>query len=78
MKGWYRAVVDCALPPTWGTLKQITAERVNLYRYMPSPGDNIPVFIELLPVDDSLPMEDEIKWAVTRPQNHHSGGGSQG
>ena len=73
LKGWYWAAVDCALPPAWVTLEQITAERVELYSYVPPPGENIPVSIDPFPVDDSVPMEDEIEWAeITAP------GGPQG
>ena len=39
-------------------------ERVDLYRYVPPPGDNIPVSVEPFLVDDLVPMEDEIEWAV--------------
>ena len=70
MKGWYWAAVDRAPPPAQVTLERITAERVDLYRYVSPPGGNIPVSVEPLPVDDSVPTEDEIEWAVTRLCNH--------
>ena len=38
IKRWYRAAVDCAPSPTWVTLNWITAERVELYSYVPPPG----------------------------------------
>ena len=43
LKGWYWAAVDHALPPVWVTLERITAERVELYSYVPPPGENIPI-----------------------------------
>ena len=43
IKGWYKAVVDCDLPPSQVTLGQITAQRVELYSYIPPPGTNIPI-----------------------------------
>ena len=49
---------------------------MDLYIYVPTPGENILVSVEPFPVDDSVPMEDEIEWAVTRLQNHRSGGPS--
>ena len=52
------------------------AEWVDLYSYVPPPGVNIPIFVETFPVDDSVPMEDEIEGAVKRLQNHRSGGAS--
>ena len=74
LKGWYRAVVYSAPPPTWVNLERITTERVDLYSYVPPPGANIPIFVEPFLVDDSVPTEDKIEWAVKRLQNHRSGG----
>ena len=51
-------------------------DRVDLYSYVPPPGYNIHVSIYLLPVDDLVPMEDKIEWAVKRLQNQCSGGPS--
>ena len=74
IKGWYRSAVDRALPLAWVTLESITAERVDLYIYVPPPGENISIYVETFPVDDLVPIEDDIKWAVKRLQNHRSGG----
>ena len=52
------------------------AERVELYSYVPPPGANIPISVEPFPVDDSVPTEDKIEWAVKQLQNQHSGGPS--
>ena len=38
IKGWYKAVVDCAPPRTQVTLEGITAERGELYSYVPPLG----------------------------------------
>ena len=76
MKGWYRVAVDRAPPPARITLERITAERVDLYSYVPPPGENTPVSIEPFPVYDSLPTEDNIEWVVKRLQNNRSGGPS--
>ena len=73
LKGWYWAAVDCSLLPAQVTLNRITAERVELYSYVPPPGENIPVSVEPFPVDDLVPTEDEIKWAVIQLRNHCSG-----
>ena len=35
--GWYWAAFDCAPPPAWLTLEMITAERAELYKYVPYP-----------------------------------------
>ena len=52
------------------------AERVDLYRHVPPSGENIPIFVEPFPVEDSVPKEDKIEWEVKWLQNHHSGGPS--
>ena len=49
---------------------------MELYSYVPTPGTNIPISVENLPVDDSVPTEDEREWEVIRLQNHCSGGPS--
>ena len=74
IKGWYRAAVDRSPPPNRVTLEQITVDWVDLYSYVPPPGENIPISVEPFPVDDSVPTEDEIEWAVKRLRNHCSGG----
>ena len=60
LKGWYKATVNRAPPPARATLERITAERVNLYRYVPFLGENILVTVRPVKVDDSVPTEDEI------------------
>ena len=64
LKGWYKAAVDRAPPPAWVTLEQIKVERVDLYRYVPYPGTNIPIYVKPAPVDDSVPTKDKIEGAV--------------
>ena len=76
IKGWYKAAVDCAPPPARVTLKRIMAERVELYSYVPPTGKNIPISVQLLPVEDSVPVEDKIEWAVKRLRNNRSWGRS--
>ena len=60
MKGLYRAAVDRALPPTRFTLEPIRAEQVDLYRYVPPPGDNIPVSVDPFPVEELMPKNYKI------------------
>ena len=69
-------MVDCDLPPAWVTLGWITAQRVELYSFIPPLGTNIPVSVQPFLVKDSVPTEDKIEWAVTRLRNHCSGGTS--
>ena len=74
LKGWYKAAVNCAPPSTQATLERITAERVDLYSYVPSPGENIPVTVTPVEVDDSVPTEDKIEDAVKNLRRNRSGG----
>ena len=39
-------MVNRVPPPARATLERITAERVDLYSYVPSPGENIPVTVD--------------------------------
>ena len=73
MKGWYRAEVDRALPTARVTLDRITAERVDLYSYVPPLGENIPLSVETFPLDESVPTEDKIEWVVKLLRNQCSG-----
>ena len=61
-------------PPARATLERITAERVDLYSYVPSPGDNIPVTVRPVKVDDSVHTEDEIEEAVKNLRSNRYGG----
>ena len=76
MKGWYKSAVNRSPPPARAMLERITAERVDLYSYIPSPGENIPVTVTLADVDDSVPMEDDIADAVKKLRWNRSGGAS--
>ena len=49
---------------------------MELYSYVPPLGMNISIFVQPFLVDDSVPTEDEIEWAVTRLCNHRSRGPS--
>ena len=57
------------------TLERITAEQVDLYSYVPPPGENIPVTVTPAAVDDSVPMEEDITDAVNKMRRNKSGGG---
>ena len=52
------------------------SERVDLYRYVPPLGANIPISVEPFLVENSVPTEDKIEWEVKRLKNHRSGGPS--
>ena len=74
IKGWYRVAFNCALPPAQVTLDRITAKWVELYSYVPPLGANILISAETFPLDNSVPTEDKIEWAVKLLRNPCSGG----
>ena len=76
MTRWYQAGVKLAPPPTWVTLEWITEKRVDLYRYVPPPGENTTISFEPFQVQDLVPTEYNIEWAVKRLENHRYGGPS--
>ena len=49
---------------------------MELYSYVLPPGTNIFISVEPFSVDDSVPTEDEIEWAVKNLCDHRSGGPS--
>ena len=75
IKGCYKAAVNRAPPPARFNLVRITAERVELYSYVPPPWTNIPISEQPFQVDESVPTEDKIEWAVMRLRDHCSRGG---
>ena len=77
MRGWYREAADHAPLISWVTLERITAKCEELYRAIPAPGETIPISVPPSPIDDSVPIEEEIEWAVRRLQGHRSGGPSR-
>ena len=77
LQGWYKATVDRPPPPARATLKGVTAERAKLYSRVLPPGDTIPVTIEPFEVEDGVPLEAEVEWAVKRLQNNRAGGASR-
>ena len=77
MKGWYKIMAGRTLPPARLTIERITEERVALHHHIPPPGENIPVSVDPFPLDDLVPMEDDIEWAVRRMRDNFSGGPSR-
>ena len=74
MRGWYIESVDHAPPPAQVTLKRITAERKEFYCVVPFPGDTITTPVPPSPINNSVPTEKEVKWAVRRMRGHRLGG----
>ena len=77
IQGWYKSTVNRALPPARVTLERITAERVAMYSYVPPPEENIPFEIHPFQVNDLVPEEGEIEWAIKQLRNNRSRGPSR-
>ena len=77
IRGWHQEAVDHDPPLARVTLERITAERKELYRTVPPQGDTIPISVPPSSIDDSIPTEEEVEWAVMRLRGHRLGGSSQ-
>ena len=78
LQGWYKAAVDHPPPPDRATLKRVTAERAKLYsRVPPPPGRHHPSHHRPFVVEDGVPTEAEVEWAVKRLRNNRAGGPSR-
>ena len=53
------------------------AERMELYRTVPPLGENTPISVPTSQIDNSVPIEEEVEWAVSRLRGHRSGGPSR-
>jgi hypothetical protein len=76
LKGWYRAASETTTWPCPQTMVKQMAERANLYRQRDPPGEPLPINIDLIPVDDGMPSEGEIRVAVAGLSNGRAGGAS--
>ena len=66
-----------ASTPARLNIERIMAERVALHHHIPPPDENIPIFVDPFLLDDLVPMEDDIKWAVWRLRDNRSRGPSR-
>ena len=51
-------------------------KRVALYHHIPPPGENTPISVDTLLVEDSVPTEDKIEWSMQRLRSNLSRGPS--
>ena len=49
-----------------GQITKIIFQVNRLYSYVPPPGMNMPISVEMFPLDDWVPTEDELEWVVKR------------
>ena len=72
----HRDAVDRPLPPARVAISTMMADQVDMYRSVPPPGQTIDVRVQPLPMEDYIPEEKEITWAVHRIRLNRSVGPS--
>ena len=65
LKGWYKAASDAAPAASQLSLAAQTAERVDLYRKVPPPGDPLLIHVDKADIPDGPPSDGEL-WDVVR------------
>ena len=66
MWGWYKDAMDRSPPPARVDISAMTEERVEVYWHVKPPVQPIPVGLQPFLVDDFIPEDEEIAWAVRR------------
>jgi hypothetical protein len=64
LKGWYKAASDTAPAASPMSLAAQTAERVDLYRKVPPPGDPLPIHVDKANIPDGPPSDGELREVV--------------
>ena len=77
MMGCYWEVVDLPPPPDLITIAKMSAERAALYPPPPPLGCSIPIVTLTFHVDDYVPEEEDIVWAIRRLFQNRTGGLSE-
>ncbi len=76
LKGWYRATSEMQARPCFHTMERQTSERVDLYARRLLPGDPLPINVERTKINDDVPLDGEIRTAVSELSNGHAAGAS--
>ena len=76
LKGWYKATTDTAPAASQLSLAAQTAERVDLYRKVPPPGDPLLIHVDKADIPDSPPSDGELRDVVRGLQNGRVAGAS--
>ena len=79
MRAFQSSILVGLIDNLWGggIISTATAEREQLYIRVPPLGDTIPVTIDPFEVEDGVPLEAEVEWAVKRLRNNRAGGPSR-
>ncbi len=64
LKGWYKAASDTAPTASPMSLAAQTAERVDLYRKVPPPGDPLQIHVDKVDIPDGPPSDGELREVV--------------
>jgi hypothetical protein len=60
LKGWYQNELDSMARPCPQIMERQTAEQVALYAKMDSPGDPLPINIDLVPINNRTPTDAKV------------------
>jgi hypothetical protein len=76
LKGWYRAASEMQAKPCFQTMERQTSERVDLYARRLSPGDPLPFNVQRTKINKDVPLNGEIRTAVSKLSNGRAAGAS--
>ncbi len=76
LKGWYWAALETQAKPCFHTMERQTSERVDLYARRLSPGDPLPINVERTKINNNVPLDGEIRTAVSKLSNGRAAGAS--
>ena len=74
MWGCYKEAVDRPTPPDRMAISTMMVNKVKLYQHFPPPGYLISVGVKPFLVNESIPEDQQIAWAVLRLRLNRSGG----
>jgi hypothetical protein len=73
LKGWYKAASNTAPAASPMSLAAQTAERVDLYRKVPPPGNPLPIHVDKANIPDGPPSDEELREVVRGLRNGPAG-----
>ena len=76
LKGWYQTASEMTTRPCPQTMVRQTTKRIVLYVQRDSPGEPLPINVDPIPNEDGIPVDGELREAVTDLTNGHAGGAS--
>jgi hypothetical protein len=77
LKGWYWAASEMQAKLCFQTMECQTSERVHLYARRLSLGDSLPINVKRTKINDDVPLDGEIRIAVSELSNGRAAGASR-